>query len=33
VTVFSLPTRILHGLACEWDSALAILDPSQKLKI
>jgi len=28
-----LEHRILHGLACEWDSALAILDPSQKLKI
>jgi hypothetical protein len=28
-----LERRILHGLACEWENALAILDPSQKQRI
>ncbi len=28
-----LDHRILHGLACEWDNALSILDPSQKQKM
>jgi len=28
-----LEHRILHGLACEWENALAILGPSQKRKI
>ncbi len=28
-----LEHRILHGLACEWENALGILDPSQKQKM
>ena len=28
-----LDQRILHGVACEWENALAILDPSQKQRI
>jgi len=29
----ALDRRILHGLACEWENALAILAPSQKQRI